>query len=59
MSQQKTVRDILTRNIVSVEQNKTALEGARLMTESSFSSLIVHDDDDGKRYRHINRERFC
>jgi len=35
----------MTRNIVRVEQNKTALEAARLMTETSISSLIVHDDD--------------
>jgi len=46
MSEQKTVRDIMTKNIVSIEQNKTALEAARLMTESSISSLIVHADDE-------------
>lgn len=45
MPQQETVRDIMTRNIVSIQQNKTALEAASLMTESSISSLIVHDDD--------------
>jgi CBS domain-containing protein len=31
----KIVRDIVTRNIVSIEQNKTVLEAARLMTEVS------------------------
>ena len=46
MSEQKTVRDIMSKNIVSIEQNKTALEAARLMTESSISSLIVHADDE-------------
>ncbi len=46
MSEQKTVRDIMTKNIVSIEQNKTALEAARLMTERSISSLIVHADDE-------------
>lgn len=46
MSEQKTVRDIMTRNVVSIEQNKTALEAARLMTESSISSLVVHADDE-------------
>jgi CBS domain-containing protein len=46
MSEQKTVRDIMTRNIISVEQNKNALEAARLMTERNISSLIVHGDDE-------------
>ncbi len=46
MSEQKTVRDIMTRNVISIEQNKTALEAARLMTESSISSLVVHADDE-------------
>jgi predicted transcriptional regulator len=45
MSEQKTVRDLMTKKIVSIEHNKTALEAARLMTESSISSLIVHADD--------------
>jgi CBS domain-containing protein len=35
MPQQETVRDIMTRNIVSIQQNKTALEAASLMTEST------------------------
>jgi predicted transcriptional regulator len=47
MSEQKTVRDIMTRNVVNIEQNKTALEAARLMTESNISSLVVHADDEG------------
>ena len=46
MSEQKTVRDIMTRNIISIEQNKNALEAARLMTERNVSSLIVHGDDE-------------
>jgi predicted transcriptional regulator len=46
MSEQKTVRDIMTRNVISIEQNKTALEAARLMTESSISSLVVHANDE-------------
>jgi predicted transcriptional regulator len=46
MPQQETVKDIMTKNIVSIQQNKTALEAARLMTESSISSLIVYDDDE-------------
>ena len=46
MSEQKTVRDIMTRNIISIEQNKNALEAARLMTERNISSLIVHGDDE-------------
>lgn len=45
MPQQETVKDIMTKNIVSIQQNKTALEAARLMTESSISSLIVYDDE--------------
>jgi predicted transcriptional regulator len=46
MPQQETVKHIMTKNIVSIQQNKTALEAARLMTESSISSLIVYDDDE-------------
>jgi predicted transcriptional regulator len=46
MSEQKTVRDIMTRKVVSIEQNKTALEAARLMTENNISSLVVHADDE-------------
>ena len=46
MSEQKTVRDIMSKNIVSIEQNKTALKAARLMTERSISSLIVHAEDE-------------
>ncbi|MGA9151739.1 MAG: CBS domain-containing protein [Candidatus Nitrosopolaris sp.] len=46
MSEQKMVRDIMTRNIVSIEQNETVLEAARLMTENNISSLIVHTDDE-------------
>jgi predicted transcriptional regulator len=46
MPQQETVKDIMTKNIVSIQQNKTALEAARLMTDSSISSLIVYDDDE-------------
>jgi predicted transcriptional regulator len=46
MLEPKTVRDIMTRNIISIEQNKNALEAARLMTERNISSLIVHGDDE-------------
>ena len=46
MSEQKMVRDIMIRNIVSIEQNKTVLEAARLMTENNISSLIVLTDDE-------------
>ncbi len=46
MSEQKTVREIMTRKVVSMEQNKTALEAARLMTENNISSLVVHADDE-------------
>ena len=46
MSEQKAVRDIMTRKVVSIEQNKTALEAAKLMTENNISSLVVHADDE-------------
>lgn len=39
MPQQETVKDIMTKNIVSIKQNKTALEAARLMTESTTRNL--------------------
>ena len=45
MPQQETVEDIMTKNIVSIQQNKTALEAARLMTESSISSLVYDNDE--------------
>ena len=35
----------MTKNIVSIQQNKTALEAARLMTESSISSLVYDNDE--------------
>jgi CBS domain-containing protein len=38
------VRDIMTRGVVSIEHDKTALEAARLMTERGISSLIIVKD---------------
>lgn len=35
----------MTKNIVSIQQNKTALEAARLMTEGSISSLVYDNDE--------------
>jgi CBS domain-containing protein len=38
------VRDIMTRNIVTIDISKSALDGARLMDEKAISSLIVLKD---------------
>jgi CBS domain-containing protein len=38
------VRDIMTKNIVTIEGNKTALEAAKLMSEKGISSLFVMKD---------------
>jgi CBS domain-containing protein len=38
------VRDIMTKQIVTIEGDKSALEAARLMTEKGISSLFVIKD---------------
>lgn len=38
------VRDIMTKNIVTIEDDKTALEAAKLMAEKGISSLFVLKD---------------
>src|SRR5919206_4250145 len=38
------VRDIMTKNIITIEGNKTALEAAKLMSEKGISSLFVMKD---------------
>ena len=38
------VRDIMTKNIVTIDGGKTALEAAKLMTEKGISSLFVMKD---------------
>jgi CBS-domain-containing membrane protein len=35
------VRDIMTKNIVMIDHDKTALEAAKIMTEKGISSLFV------------------
>ncbi len=39
------VRDIMTKNIVTIDHEKTAIEAARLMTDKGISSLIVTVND--------------
>jgi|SRR5579884_126715 CBS domain-containing protein len=38
------VRDIMTKNIITIDISKSALDGARLMDEKAISSLIVLKD---------------
>ena len=40
----KVVRDIMTKYVVTIDSNRTALEGAKLMAEKGISSLIVIND---------------
>lgn len=42
----KVVRDIMTKNVVTIEANRTALEAAKIMAEKGISSLIVLNDQD-------------
>jgi CBS domain-containing protein len=38
------IRNIMTKAVVTIDENKTALEAARLMSERGISSLIVIKD---------------
>jgi len=38
------VRDIMTKEIVTIDGDKTALEAAKLMAEKGISSLFVMED---------------
>jgi CBS domain-containing protein len=40
----EVVRDIMTKDIVTIEDGKTALEAAKIMSQKGISSLIVVDD---------------
>lgn len=39
------VRDIMTKNMVMIDHDKTALEAAKIMTEKDISSLFVVKDN--------------
>lgn len=39
------VRDIMTKEIVTIDETKTALDAARVMAEKGISSLFVAKDD--------------
>ena len=39
-----SVQDIMTKDVVAVDENMTALDAARLMTEKGISSLIIEKD---------------
>lgn len=38
------VQDIMTKDVVAVDENMTAFDAARLMTEKGISSLIIEKD---------------
>jgi CBS domain-containing protein len=42
----KIVRDIMTKYVVSIDVNRTALDAAKIMAEKGISSLIVLKDQD-------------
>ena len=39
-----SVQDIMTKDVVAVDENMTALDAARLMTEKGIGSLIIEKD---------------
>jgi CBS domain-containing protein len=39
----ESVQDIMTKEVVTIDTNKTTLQAAKLMTEKHISSLIVLD----------------
>lgn len=39
-----SIQDIMTKDVVAVDENMTALDAARLMTEKGISSLIIEKD---------------
>ena len=40
-----TVKDLMTKNVVTVDANKTVVEAAALMSEKDIGDLIVMDDN--------------
>ena len=45
MADTTVVRDIMTKNMVMIDHDKTALEAAKIMTEKGISSLFVVKDN--------------
>ena len=40
-----TVKDLMTKNVVTIDVNKTVVEAAALMSENDIGDLIVMDDN--------------
>ncbi len=40
-----TVKDLMTKNVVTIDANKTVVEAAALMSEKDIGDLIVMDDN--------------
>ena len=40
-----TVKDLMTKNVVTIDSNKTVVEAAALMSEKDIGDLIVMDDN--------------
>jgi CBS domain-containing protein len=40
-----TVKDLMTKNVVTIESNKTIIEAAALMSEKDIGDLIVMEDN--------------
>ena len=40
-----TVKDLMTKNVVTIDANKTVIEAAALMSENDIGDLIVMDDN--------------
>jgi len=39
------IRDIMEKNVVTIEHNKTALDAARLISEKDVSFLVIMKDN--------------
>jgi len=39
------IRDIMEKNVITIEHNKTALDAARLISEKDVSFLVIMEDD--------------
>ena len=39
------IRDIMEKNVITIEYNKTALDAARLISEKDVSFLVIMKDD--------------
>lgn len=46
MSEDTTVREVMTEGVIAIEQDKTITEAAKLLREEGIRGLVVVDDED-------------